>query len=116
MEIKKSDIKKWVKALRSGEYSQCRDQLQTTSGHCCLGVACEVFIRNPIRENRLLKGVTPEEQLFAPKWLKQINDDFDKKVFGDRDWMIEKLNDREQLTFDEIADCLEAVYIHEVMS
>jgi hypothetical protein len=29
---------KWVKALRSGDYEQCRNSLHDEQGHCCLGV------------------------------------------------------------------------------
>lgn len=40
-----SDIqKKWVEALRSGEYRQGEGYLQDHEGKfCCLGVACEIF-------------------------------------------------------------------------
>lgn len=30
---------KWVDALRSGEYEQCKDSLHNGVGYCCLGVA-----------------------------------------------------------------------------
>lgn len=30
---------KWITALRSGEYKQCKHQLHNNWGHCCLGVA-----------------------------------------------------------------------------
>lgn len=30
---------KWVAALRSGEYKQCKGALHLNGGHCCLGVA-----------------------------------------------------------------------------
>lgn len=40
-----SEAKKlWLKALRSGEYSQVRGQLQSDEGYCCLGVACDVAV------------------------------------------------------------------------
>jgi hypothetical protein len=35
----------WVTALRSGEYSQTKDKLKTESGHCCLGVLCELYAK-----------------------------------------------------------------------
>ena len=35
--------RKWVSALRSGEYSQDRSYLRTDKGFCCLGVACDVY-------------------------------------------------------------------------
>ena len=33
---------KWVAALRSGEYKQTKDVLQSSSGYCCLGVLCDI--------------------------------------------------------------------------
>lgn len=48
--MKKSDVKKWVKALRSGEYDQgegylCSEsEISGDSFYCCLGVACDVLV------------------------------------------------------------------------
>ena len=42
---------KWVAALRSGDYGQCRGSLRTREGDnlgnefCCLGVLCDVFAK-----------------------------------------------------------------------
>jgi hypothetical protein len=39
----KADIaKKWVEALRSGEYKQAQHRLRGYSGFCCLGVLCDL--------------------------------------------------------------------------
>jgi len=40
--------KKWVKALRSGKYKQTTTDLCdiTSNTHCCLGVLCEVLIKD----------------------------------------------------------------------
>lgn len=35
---------KWIKALRSGKFKQCRGALQRPEGHCCLGVLTEIYI------------------------------------------------------------------------
>lgn len=35
--------KKWVAALRSGEYKQGVGSLKSEGCHCCLGVVCEVY-------------------------------------------------------------------------
>lgn len=37
------NAKKWVAALRSGEYSQCRNHLVFGKQYCCLGVACDIY-------------------------------------------------------------------------
>src|SRR3954466_11512237 len=33
---------KWVEALRSGEYNQCRGNLKSPDGFCCLGVLAQI--------------------------------------------------------------------------
>ena len=41
-----SQIKQqWVTALRSGEYTQARWNLQTEQGFCCLGVLCDLYAK-----------------------------------------------------------------------
>ena len=43
--MKKNDVKIWVKALRSGEYQQCKQALHVNSGEfCCLGVMIDELI------------------------------------------------------------------------
>ena len=37
------NMKKVVKALRSGGYAQTRESLQDRYGYCCLGVMCDVY-------------------------------------------------------------------------
>lgn len=116
MEPTKEDIVKWSNALRSGEYKQTKGKLQDLDGHCCLGVACEVFISKSqqlrVPGGGVLTGGFPGNQWKAPAWLKDINRDFEIRTFKE----LFLLNDKEGLTFDEIADVLEAVYIHEVLS
>lgn len=39
---------RWVKALRSGKYRQCRSYLTDAGGYCCLGVLQKIVTRkNP---------------------------------------------------------------------
>ena len=117
MEVKKSDIQKWVKALRSGEYKQTKLSLSDDVGYCCLGVVCKVFIPeekliyNDYDKNRLL-GIEPRSQTNAPEWIKEIRYNFINKSQGE-DLM--RMNDSERYNFDEIADCLELVYIHKIL-
>lgn len=44
--MKKSIANKWVKALRSGKYTQTKNNLCNDVGHCCLGVLCELYIKD----------------------------------------------------------------------
>lgn len=39
------NAKKWVAALRSGEYEQGTNALNKNGKMCCLGVACEIAIK-----------------------------------------------------------------------
>ncbi len=127
--MKVADVKKWVKALRSGKYKQTQKHLQDQRGHCCLGVACEIFIpkgeqlRIQVGPNQfVLGGEVPESQAAAPEWLKTVSDDF-YRIAGIE---LIQLNDgvtnaiRElgpiEFTFDEIADLLELVYIHKIIT
>ncbi len=114
--MNKQSIQKWCKALRSGKYKQTTRKLQSANGFCCLGVCVKEFV--PKKNIRLdifghLCGFLPtyEAQPGVPEWIADINSDFRQKT----ETNIHQLNDNEKLTFDEIADCLEAVYIHEVL-
>jgi len=44
--MKKSIANMWVKALRSGKYTQTKNALCDNVGHCCLGVLCELYIKD----------------------------------------------------------------------
>lgn len=47
----RENMKKWIDALRSGEYSQARGQLKDGDSYCCLGVLAVVagkeFVKEP---------------------------------------------------------------------
>lgn len=117
------NARKWVAALRSGEYNQCQMRLHIEGdGYCCLGVACEVFIKeggkltkfiqedpNHLRTGNIASydgsyGVLPKS---VTKWLGLAHPDgqyIDKmsKISGLTD-----LNDC-GATFKEIADLIES--------
>lgn len=45
----KAEVKaQWVAALRSGEYAQTKGRLRDGSGYCCLGVLCEVAVKEGV--------------------------------------------------------------------
>ena len=110
----KQEIVKWRRALRSGKYKQTKTTLQDEKGYCCLGVACEIFIpkeRKKLNEG-MLSGALPIHQDNAPSWLVEINRWFTQHA----DKPLSLLNDKENLTFDEIADLLELIYIHKALN
>lgn len=103
------EIKKWVAALRSGEYKQTKKTLQDEFGYCCLGVACHVlYPEKLVCQNGYILGAMPENQLYIPIWLKTIDYDFKTKT-GVR---LSELNDSGKYTFNNIANFIERVYIN----
>lgn len=116
MKPSKKNIQTWINALRSGQYEQGRGALEPQRDqYCCLGVACDLFIPRKYQDKHLaddiLLGGVPADQGKAPIWLKAINEDFHNLT----DIALSRLNDNELLTFDEIADLLQAVYIEQVL-
>ncbi len=108
------NAKKWVEALRSGEYRQGDSYLynKDTDCYCCLGVACRVYEQET--ENELENSDTlllPDFQRFSTlkdypevqKWLglRTPNGELDKG----RDLTL--LNDIQEKSFSEIADVIE---------
>ena len=116
MKVNKRTILKWTKALRSGKYKQTTGALQDGNGFCCLGVACDVFIPKMHQEKTTLNylaGELPEDQFTSPQWLKKINRDLENKTRGTNETLgLVGLNDSGNYNFNEIADTIEAVYIH----
>jgi hypothetical protein len=132
MANKKDRMQKWADALRSGDYKQTRDTLQDKKGYCCLGVACEVFIpkskqklkkHEGYAENKeMLCGSTPEGQENSPKWLQKINREVGEKLGSYKTRTgttavasLVHLNDVRKYSFDEIADIIELIYVHEAL-
>lgn len=102
--------------LRSGAFKQGRGSLQSKEGHCCLGVACEIFMPEADKDrceiNGHLDGFLPEHsQRKAPDWLKNLNGDVCHKI----DEGLSDLNDSYKYTFDEIADVIELLYVHKAL-
>jgi hypothetical protein len=114
MKINIKKLKTWITALRSGNYNQGKGRLQSEYGYCCLGVACSVLIPEDKQEFNsadFLHGRMPDNQPNAPQWLKDIDNDFGIKT----DRTLAELNDNDGLSFNEIADVLEMVYILRVL-
>lgn len=113
-----ADIKKrWIAALRSGEYQQGQGELKTSSGtYCCLGVLCELakadgvggwnHLRNfEVNANDLSSGALPAG---VREWAGLESSD--PRVVNESDgqkWHLSSVNDNLQFDFNKIADLIE---------
>lgn len=98
------NMRKWIDALRSGNYKQGLHQLKSTDGaYCCLGVACKVsglpFASTASVMPRTVQYWCGLEEnnpmLKTPHGLVQAV----------------RANDGLRMSFDEIADALEKTYL-----
>lgn len=93
----------WIKALRSGSYTQGKSQLRTTKGYCCLGVLCDVV--NP-HGWRLAGGnawvFDGNHQICISKELRE-----QAGISNDELSRVMRMNDAENKSFEEIANYLE---------
>jgi hypothetical protein len=100
---------KWAAALESGEFEQGREALNSNGQFCCLGVACEVAIREGVplekKEHSLYTVYYDGERDMLPPsvqaWLSLA--DSAGAYAGGR--LIEDNDDR-RLTFKEIAEII----------
>jgi hypothetical protein len=115
MQLNIKQFKKWIAALDSGEYNQGHCELQNSGGYCCLGVGCKVTIPKAlllVDPKGFMDGGMPADQPAAPRWLKQIHEDFSDRTGKG----LVSLNDTFGFTFSEIATLLELVYIHKILN
>lgn len=110
----KEQAQKFADVLRSGDFKQGRGLLQTRRGHCCLGVACRIFI--PAGKLKLdsadrLYGFLPTTQPNSPQWLHDLDEHVKRKI----GISLVDLNDDKRYSFDQIADVIELVYVHKAL-
>ncbi len=99
--------RRWVEALRSGEYRQAQNQLRRGNRYSCLGVACDIL--------------GSEDWIPGEIWAKPRNWMYDHELYTLSDRMRAKLgltdlqvqwvvimNDYHNSSFEEIADWIEA--------
>lgn len=90
------DLKQpWIDALRSGKFKQTKNNLKDGTGHCCLGVLCEL---SPEKFKESLKDGFFEEELIDFIYWSGMS-------MAMMDVLAQK-NDSGK-TFDEIADYIE---------
>jgi hypothetical protein len=106
-------IKKWVAALRSGEFKQTRAVLRDDVGYCCLGVLCEIYRRETSQ------GEWKEEDGLSSTYSFGTgpgNIRVSLPPIPVREWIgidaelisrLAELNDKKRMGFPEIADFIE---------
>ena len=120
---------KWVDALRSGEYTQAKSYLTKLdmdggiAGHCCLGVACQLYAQEhpefpvlPQQDERFIEygtdGRTGHLPTEVQAWL-GLNDDAGLLAeelvtgLGIVAGSLTALNDTASYTFEQIAEVIE---------
>jgi hypothetical protein len=109
------NMKKVLVALRSGEYPQSSETLQSDLGYCCLGVMCEVYEKETgdkltRHKNSYLAGTDLEGHVFSKvqNWvgLRSFSGKFIGEAGGVNNSLID-MNDTLNKSFLEIADFIE---------
>lgn len=112
--MNKEHVQLWVKALRSGAYKQATGALtrinldESVIGHCCLGVACEVYQKEvgdlAVRANGGHK-VYDSSAANLPKRVKiWLGGDILEPA-------LVEMNDHHGSSFEQIADYIEETYL-----
>lgn len=115
--MKQEIAKKWVEALRSGEYKQtdsvlCQRYPDGSLGHCCLGVLCRLNDKVEVieKDNELFFDAEKSVLPFTVKnWaeMKTVDGNFDLE---DNEFnSLVEMND-DGVSFLEIADFIEKNY------
>lgn len=103
------NARKWIDALRSGKYNQTRDRLKDEYGHCCLGVACEVYQEEVgDLDEKLAHGIYCFDNCRSHLPIKVVN--WLNLQFDDGEYKEGYLTTKNDTgsTFEEIADIIES--------
>jgi hypothetical protein len=110
------NMKKVLVALRSGEYKQTKEALQNSSGHCCLGVMCEVYEKETgdiidRRTSGNIMGGNLSRHEKVQTWVGLLTSSGDITIVSpnsSKHISLAHMNDSEGKTFSEIADFIES--------
>lgn len=106
-------VKRWLTALRSGEYEQGTGALCKDGKYCCLGVACELFAEElNLKVERFsttsrYSGCTGSLPVLVSQAL-GLKDTDGSFIDGNTVKSLSSVNDREGKTFKQIADLIES--------
>lgn len=107
---------KWIAALRSGNYKQGTGRLYeiVCKTYCCLGVACDIAIKEGVNVRRNFKNGRIYGGLldnwvyqFVPNVAPRFGEYTIKVIHNGRETSLSHLNDNDGLSFSEIADLIE---------
>jgi hypothetical protein len=119
--INKENVRKWVDALRSGEYEQGKMCLcNKYNKYCCLGVACEIVYKNGVilsieklEYGKYYNGNHVEWPDIVKKWFGFYKTTPIRFEYNGRSYGFIGLNDTAEATFEEIADLIEKEYLND---
>lgn len=110
--VNKDLIRRWVAALRSGEYQQGRHILHGTGRFCCLGVLCDIYGLGETTEQRIRQVTSSVCRVYNNPVLtefagldKHVN--VSEKGYELLEDVLINMNDMDFKSFEEIADYIE---------
>lgn len=109
--MKKSIMKKWVAALRSGEFKQIKGRLETSNGNCCLGVLCNLALIEGVcdfTKGEDINFYDDRSGLLPPSVMEWAKIKSNNGIIPNK-YYLTTLND-EGYSFNEIADIIEENY------
>ena len=109
------NAKKWVEALRSGQYRQGKGVLNNRDTYCCLGVACEVAVKNKVLDvqyedypNFNYKVYDGYKTQLPPSVMEWLGVRTPMGAYKKPYTSLAILNDYDNYTFDMIANVIES--------
>lgn len=120
--VNKEVIRKWVQALRSGEYKQGKDMLKGSDGcFCCLGVLCDLAVKEDVIASRetdkdgyTFFGRENEEYVLPSDVVDWVGLDSDNPDISDTNGKRDAItfwNDTVGKSFIELADMIEKEFL-----
>ena len=103
----KRNRKKWVNALRSGEYRQAKERLFDGDAYCCLGVLCRVAGINAVLEEDGSYTFDGFSKIAPDKAMEFVGLSDEAGTYARGDAVLASKNDFE-FDFGEIADIIES--------
>lgn len=104
--------KRWVEALRSGKYIQGQNYLLSNDTYCCLGVLCDLYVKeHNICWEELTATDTQQNKVPPPEAVEwaEMHLVVPRVLLSDlrREVSLTELNDNLHYSFDQIAGLIE---------